>query len=73
MRRRLDVAVGVDAFGFVGQELGERGERALRLADGLHLQPVAEQHDRDERGELPPEVEVEPADGWWRATRRTRR
>ena len=45
-----------------GKQLGERGERALRLADGLHLEPVAEQHDHDEERELPPEVEVEIAD-----------
>ena len=32
----------------------------LGLAERLHLLPVAEQHDRDQRGQLPPEVEVEP-------------
>ena len=49
-------------LGVVGEQLGERGERASRLADRLHLLPVAEQHDRDQRGELPPELEVEPAE-----------
>ena len=61
-RHRLDAPSSVDALGLVGQQLGERGERALGLADGLHLEPVAEQHDHDEERELPPEVEVEVAD-----------
>ena len=51
-----------DALGGVGQELGERRERTLCLADRLHLEPMAEQHDDDEERELPPEVEVETAD-----------
>jgi hypothetical protein len=33
------------------------------LGDGAHLQPVAEQHDRDEGGELPPDLDVEQAQG----------
>ena len=61
-RDRLDRAVVVDALGLVGQQRGQGGERALGLADGLHLLPVAEQHDRDQRGQLPPELEVEPAE-----------
>ena len=48
-----EAAAIVDAFGFVGQELGERRERCLRLPEGLHFQPVAEQHDRDESGRAP--------------------
>ena len=35
---------------------------AVRLADRLHLLPVTQQHDRHQRGELPPEVQVEPAE-----------
>ena len=35
----------------------------MRLPEGFHLQPVAEQHDRDESGQLPPELQVEPSDG----------
>ena len=61
MRHRLDVTGFGDPFGFVGQQRGERGERALGLADRLHLEPVAEQHDVDEQRELPPEVEIEAA------------
>ena len=40
-----------------------RRARPARPAPGRspHLLPVAEQHDHDERGELPPEVEVEAA------------
>ena len=58
---RLDAVVG-DPLGLVGQQRGERVERARGLAEGPHLQPVAEQHDHDEERELPPEVEVETAD-----------
>ena len=55
-------SVGARARPTSGKQLGERGERALGLADGLHLEPVAEQHDDDEERELPPEVEIEVAD-----------
>ena len=57
-RHRLDRPVP-DALGLVGQQLGERLQRPARLADRPHLQPVPEQHDHDQRGELPPELEVE--------------
>ena len=56
---RDGLAVGIEALGLVGQQGRERGERALGLADRLHLLPVAQQHDRDQGGELPPELEVE--------------
>jgi len=58
-RYRRRSSVGVDAFGLVGEELGQRGQRRARLPERLHLEPVAEQHDRDEGGELPPELEIE--------------
>ena len=61
-RHPLDRAVVGDPLGVVGQQRGQRGERALGLADRLHLLPVAEQHDGDQRGQLPPEVQVEPAE-----------
>ncbi len=61
-RHRLDLTVGQHPIRFVGQELGQRRERAFGLADGLHLQPVTEQHDHDQERELPPEVEIEVAD-----------
>ena len=54
--------VAVDDLGVVGQQLGQRGQGAAGLADRLHLLPVAEQHDRHQRGELPPELEVEPVE-----------
>ena len=62
-RDRLDRRRRVDPLGVVGQQRRERGQRALGLADRLHLLPVAEQHDRDQRGQLPPEVEVEQRRG----------
>ncbi len=46
----------------VRQQIGERSEGAAGLADGAHLHPVAEQHDGDEGRELPPELEVKPAE-----------
>ena len=53
----------VDAFGLVGQQRRRAPASAeLRLAERLHLLPVPEQHDRDERRQLPPEVEVEPVE-----------
>jgi hypothetical protein len=61
-RDRLDGAVVADALGLVGQQRGQGGERVLGLAERLHLLPVAEQHDRDQGAELPPEVEVEPVE-----------
>src|SRR5690606_32456197 len=47
-------AVG-DAGGGVGEELRELVEGALRLLDRAHLDPVPEEHDGDEGGELPPQ------------------
>jgi len=38
-----------------GKKLGQRRERALSLRDRAHLDPVPEEHDRHERGELLPE------------------
>ncbi|GAA2202052.1 hypothetical protein GCM10009849_28910 [Sinomonas flava] len=61
-RDRLRLAGATDPLGLVGQECGERLERPARGAEGAHLEPVAQEHDRDEEGEFPPEVEVEPAD-----------
>ena len=54
--------IAIDDLGLVGQQLGEGCERAAGLPDGLHLLPVSEQHDRHQRGQLPPELQVEPAD-----------
>ncbi len=48
-----------DPFRGVRQQLGECGEGPAGLSDGAHLQPVAEEHDRDEAGEFPPDLHVE--------------
>jgi hypothetical protein len=56
-------AVAFHPLGLIGEQLGQRRQSALGLADGPHLQPVAEQHDRDQGGELPPELQVEQAQG----------
>ena len=42
-----------------GSSAARARQGALGLADRAHLLPVAEQHDRDQQGELPPEVEIE--------------
>ena len=62
----------VTTLGLVGQERREGVEGAARLADRPHLEPVAEQHDRDQRGELPPEVEVDQRRTRWPSSPRTR-
>jgi hypothetical protein len=45
-----------DANRRVWQELRKFLQRALCLGDRAHLDPVAENHDRHERGQLPPQV-----------------
>lgn len=66
---RVDVAdrhgarlIAVDQFGLVRDPHDQCGKRASRLADRFHLLPVPEQHDRHQRGEPPPELEVEPSE-----------
>ena len=56
---RLPVA---HALGLVREQLRERAQRATGLTERLHLLPVPEQHDHDERRQLPPELEVEEAE-----------
>src|SRR5213593_4269458 len=56
-------AIADDPYGRVRQQLRELSERALRLGDRAHLDPVAEDHDRDEGGELPPEIHSGEAEG----------
>ena len=58
-RRRV---VAVQQLGLVGQQLRELAERVLRAHHRGHLDPVAEQHDRDEGRELPPEVHARQAE-----------
>ena len=45
-----------------GEQLGQLVECAARLLDAPHLHPVAEQHDGDERGQLPPERRAREAE-----------
>jgi hypothetical protein len=52
----------VEHLGLVGEERGEGFERARGLPEGPHLLPVTEQHHVDQERELPPELEVEPAE-----------
>ena len=47
-----------DAFCHVRQQCGQRVERGRRLGEGAHLDPVAQQHDHDQQGELPPEFQL---------------
>ena len=54
-------AVAGHPLGGVGQELGQGRERAAGLGDRAHLEPMAEQHDRDEGRELPPDLDLEEA------------
>ena len=55
-------SIGGDAFGRVREEGGQRREGPLRLGDRAHLQPVPEEHDRDEGRQLPPDLDLEEAE-----------
>ena len=50
------------ALGGIRQQVRERCERAACLGDRAHLEPVAEEHDRDQRRELPPHFDLEPTE-----------
>ena len=52
----FDAAVGRDAFGRVGHQLGQLVQRAGGLPYAAHLDPVAQQHDVDQRHQLPEEA-----------------
>ena len=62
-----------DPLGRVRQQRRQGGERALRLRDRAHLEPVAEQHDRDQGRQLPPDLDLEQAEGARPARSRRRR
>ena len=49
-------------FGSVREERGECIERATSLGNSSHFQPVAEDHDRDQRREFPPDLDLEEAE-----------
>ena len=56
-RRDCDIFDGVTdyALGCAGQQSGEFAQRTGRLRNRPHLDPMAEQHDGDERGQFPPQ------------------
>jgi hypothetical protein len=56
-------SVAGHSLGDVGQQLGQGGEGPPRLGDRAHLEPVTKQHDGDQRGELPPDLDLEQAQG----------
>src|SRR5207253_4076333 len=49
----------VYSFGSVWEQRGERIERATSLRNSSHFQPMAEDHDRDQRREFPPDFNLE--------------
>ena len=55
-RHSLGHVTVVDALGGVGHELRQLVERTGSLAHRAHLEPVTEQHDVDQRDELPEET-----------------
>ena len=60
-RNRFSI-VALDTFGSVRKKGGERIERAARLGNGSHFKPVTEEHDRNQRREFPPNVNLEQAE-----------
>jgi hypothetical protein len=58
----VPVVRGVHQHRFIRNQLRQLAERVLRAHDGAHLDPVSEQHDRDEGRELPPEVHAREAE-----------
>ena len=61
LRDRLGASTG-DLLGRVGQQFGQRGKRPAILSDRAHLEPVSEEHDRDQGRELPPDLDLEDAE-----------
>ncbi len=45
----------------IGQQFGQRIQRAGGRAQGAHLHPVAQEHDDHQQRQLPPEVQHQPA------------
>src|SRR5262249_42036415 len=60
-RHRLSVGAYY-AFSCVRKQRGKRCECTAGLRNGPHLQPVSENHDRNERCELPPNIDLEEAE-----------
>ena len=51
------------ALGSIREQLGESREGTARLVDRAHLEPMAEEHDRDQRRQLPPDLDLEQPQG----------
>ncbi|HEY5177996.1 MAG TPA: hypothetical protein VII95_20765 [Terriglobales bacterium] len=49
-------------FGCVWEQCSECIERTTSLGNGLHFQPMAEDHDRNQRCEFPPDFNLEKAE-----------
>ena len=60
-RHHFDLAVGTEALRLVGQQGGQVVQRPLGLAQGPHLQPVSEKHDRHQGRQLCPQIDAEKA------------
>ena len=60
---RFHGAVGSDPLGLVWEQCSQGSQGVLGLAEGPHLLPVPEQHDRHQCGQLPPEIQVERVKG----------
>ncbi len=54
-------------FGSIREQRRKRIERAASLRNGPHLQPVSQDHDRDERNKFPPDLDLKQAEcsGEW--------
>ena len=52
---RLSPPVATTRVRCSGSSFASSRERALRLGDGAHLDPVAQEHDRDQRRQLLPQ------------------
>ena len=61
-RNGLDLCAA-HTFGSVWEQRGECVERAKSLRNGSHFQPMAEDHDRYQRREFPPYLDLEEAEG----------
>jgi hypothetical protein len=57
-RDRLDIAIRPDAFGGVWHQPGQLVERSGCLAHAAHFDPVTQQHDVNQRHQLPEEAGV---------------
>ena len=54
--------VAIDPLGGVRQQFRQGRERTAGLGDRAHLEPMAEEHDRDQGGQFPPDLDLEQAE-----------